>query len=64
MVTTLRVFEFFVKDILTLNDPININEARLYFLEIHAKLIFEEAECEVLSWRSSVAVIFKGVNIV
>lgn len=64
MVTTLHVFELFVKDILTLNNPTNINKVRLYFLEIHATLIFEEAECEVQSWRSSVAVIFKGVNIV
>lgn len=44
----LCVFELFVKDILTSNDPININEARLYFPEILAKLIFEEVVCEVL----------------
>lgn len=55
----LCVFELFVKDILTSNDPININEARLYFLEILAKLIFEEVVCEVLQWRSNVTVIFK-----
>lgn len=40
------MLELFVKDILTLSDPINIKEARLYFLEIHAQLIFEEADCE------------------
>lgn len=64
LVTTLHVLELSVKDILTLNYPINLNETRLYFLEIHASLIFEEADCEVLPWRSSVAVFFKGVNTV
>lgn len=64
LVTTLHVLELFVKDILTLNDPISSNETRLYFLEIHAKLTFEEADCEVLPWRSSVAVFFKDVNTV
>lgn len=44
----LHVFELFVKAILSLSDPININEARLYFIEILAKLIFEEVVCEVL----------------
>lgn len=48
LVTTLHALELFVKDILTLNYPININETRLYFLEIHAKLIFEEADYEIL----------------
>lgn len=42
------VFELFVKNILTPNDPISSNEARLYFLEILSKLIFEEVMCEVL----------------
>lgn len=44
----LCVLELFVMDILTLNDPVNIYEARLYFLEIVTKLIFEEVVCEVL----------------
>lgn len=62
LVTTLHILELFVKNILTFSYPRRIHETRLYFVEIHAKLIFEEADCEVLPWRSSVAVIFKGVQ--
>lgn len=49
-----HVCELFVKDILTLSGPINVNEAGLYFLGIPV--------CEALQWRSNAIIIFESVD--
>lgn len=50
----LHVYELFVKDILTLSGPINVNKAGLYFLGILV--------CEALQCRSDAIIIFDSVD--